>query len=157
MGKYNKLIFVCMDNSCSSPVAEAIMKAIKRDEWLTVQSRGLIVLFPEPYNPKAYSLLRNNGIILENGTSALLTEEDMGEDVLILTMDREQKNKILQDFEKAQNVYTIMEFAGGSGDIVDPYGGEAQLYSMFFESIKEWVVKVEEKLHIINNNQEDKQ
>lgn len=153
--KYDKLIFVCRDNLYQSPMAAAIMKCIRRDEWLRVESRGLIVLFPEPFHSRAYAVLRNNGIIMENGTAAQLREEDFGEKTLILTMDREGKQKILTEYEYAQNVFTIMEFAGGSGDIMDPYGGDNDLYAMFYESIKGWVTLAEKKLHEINNQSEE--
>ncbi len=148
--KYDKLIFVCRDNLLQSPVAAALMNHIKRDEWLEVTSRGLIVLFPEPYHSKAYSLLQNNGIILNNGTAIGIDASDFSDTTLILAMDRDVQNEILEEFDTAKNVFTIMEFAGGSGNILDPYGGDVDLYAMFYESIRGWVIKVEETLHRMN-------
>lgn len=150
----NKVIFVCTDNSCRSPVAAAIMKKINRLPDLSIQSKGIIVLFPEPYNPKARSVLLNNDIILENGTSVQLSIDDFSNDTLILTMDRNEKKKLIEDFHTDTNIFTIMEFAGGSGDIFDPYGGDMEVYSLFFEAIKTWVTQVEEKIYEINT-QED--
>lgn len=152
--KYQNLIFVCMDNSCRSPVAEAIMKSITRIPDMKISSKGIIVLFPEPYNPKARAILLNNDIIMENGISECLTNEDFSEDTLVLTMDRNEKNKVINEFTSATNVYTIMEFAGGSGDIFDPYGGDTDVYALFFESIKTWVTQVEDKLYEINIQEE---
>lgn len=152
--KYQNLIFVCMDNSCRSPVAEAIMKSINRLPDLTISSKGIIVLFPEPYNPKARAILLNNDIIMENGTSESLNDDDFSENTLVLTMDRNEKTKVINEFSSATNVYTIMEFAGGSGDIFDPYGGDADVYALFFESIKTWVTQVENKLYEINIQEE---
>ncbi len=147
MTQYKRLIFVCMDNSCQSPIAEAIMKKINRVPELEICSRGLIVLFPEPYNPKVRSVLLNNDIIMENGLSAQLMENDFSDTTLILTMNREEKNKVIEDYENHQNVYTIMEFAGGSGDILDPYGSEMEVYTLFFESIYGWVKQIEEIIY----------
>ena len=152
--KYRKLIFVCRDNSCRSPIATAIMREINQMPELEITSRGIIVLFPEPYNPKARAILASNNIILENGTSTGLADEDFSEDTLVLTMDRDEKQKIVEEFENCQNVYTIMEFAGGSGDIFDPYGGDADVYALFFESVKTWVTQVPNTLYEINT-QED--
>ena len=152
--KYRKLIFVCRDNSCRSPIAAAIMREINKMPELEIISRGIIVLFPEPYNPKARAILANNNIILENGTSIGLEDLDFTEDTLILTMDRDEKQKVQSEFENSQNVYTIMEFAGGSGDIFDPYGGDSDVYALFFESIKTWVTQVHNTLYEINT-QED--
>lgn len=154
MAVYKRLIFVCMDNLCRSPMAEAVMKSINRDPGLEVTSRGIIVLFPEPYNPKATSVLRSSGIILENGLSRQLLAEDFAEDTLILTMDRTEKQKILDEYENACNVHTIMEFAGGSGDIMDPYGGDRDVYALFLESINTWVAQAERRIYEINSADE---
>ena len=152
--KYRKLIFVCRDNSCRSPIAAAIMREINKMPELEIISRGIIVLFPEPYNPKARAILANNNIILENGTSIGLEDSDFTEDTLVLTMDRDEKQKVQSEFDNNQNVFTIMEFAGGSGDIFDPYGGDSDVYALFFESIKTWVTQVYNTLYEINT-QED--
>ena len=61
-------------------------------------------------------------------------------------MDRNEKQKILEEFENPCNVYTIMEYSGGSGDIFDPYGGDADVYTLFFESLRTWVTQLEQKL-----------
>ena len=152
--KYRKLIFVCRDNSCRSPIAAAIMREINKMPELEIVSKGIIVLFPEPYNPKARAILASNNIILENGTSIGLEDSDFTEDTLVLTMDRDEKQKVQSEFENNKNVYTIMEFAGGSGDIFDPYGGDSDVYALFFESIKTWVTQVHNTLYEINT-QED--
>lgn len=72
---YDKVIFVCRDNICQSPAAVTILNSIKKDEWLEVSSRGLVVLFSEPYSMKIHSLLRNHGIIMDNGVSRPLEEK----------------------------------------------------------------------------------
>jgi protein-tyrosine-phosphatase len=130
------------------------MRDINRIDELEILSRGIIVLFPEPYNPKARAILAGNNIILENGTSIGLTDEDFSEDTLILTMDRDEKQKITEEFDNAVNVHSIMEFAGGSGDIFDPYGGDTDVYVLFYESLKNWVTQVEQKLYEINTQEE---
>ena len=130
------------------------MREINKMPELEIVSRGIIVLFPEPYNPKARAILANNDIILENGTSIGLEDSDFTEDTLVLTMDRDEKQKVQSEFENSQNVYTVMEFAGGSGDIFDPYGGDSDVYALFFESIKTWVTQVHNTLYEINT-QED--
>lgn len=155
MRKINKVIFVCMDNLCRSPMAESIMKNIIRDRDITIESKGLVVLFPEPYNLRARSILLNNEIIMSNGTATQLSEADFSDDTLILTMDRDEKQKIQEEFSNSYNVFTIMEFAGGSGNIMDPYGGDWDVYNLFYESITSWVTQAEEKIHEINMGSEE--
>lgn len=155
MKKINKVLFICMDNLCRGPMAESIMNDIIRDKDIVIASRGLVVLFPEPYNLRARSVLLNNGIIMSNGTATQLTEEDFSDDTLILTMDRDEKQKILDEFPECKNVFTIMEFAGGSGNIMDPYGGDVDVYHLFYESISSWVSLVEARIHEINMESEE--
>ncbi len=133
-----------MDNLCRSPMAEAILKKIIRNNELKISSRGLVVLFPEPYNLRVRSILLNHEIVMENGVSKQLREEDFDLETLILVMDRDEKIKIQEEYECAQNVYTIMEFAGGSGDIMDPYGGDLQLYDLFYEALSHWITLLEQ-------------
>ena len=53
MNTYNKIIFVCMGNTCRSPMAATIMQNRLSKYDVIVESRGMVVLFEEPYNPKA--------------------------------------------------------------------------------------------------------
>ena len=46
------------------PMAELLMKHITVHKDIEIISRGLIVLFPEPVNPKAIAVMRQKGIIL---------------------------------------------------------------------------------------------
>ena len=154
MPVYNKVIFVCMENICQSPLADLLFKNMKRDEWVLSESRGLIVLFPEPYSAKAGMVAQNHGYFLENNTAKQLEEEDFSETTLILTMTKDEKQKIINEYTSPQNVYTIMEFVGASGDIMDPYGGDNELYEMFYASILTWVDRVENKIHEINTKED---
>ena len=53
MEKYDRVIFVSSDDTCKGPMAEGVMKGLIRGRALTTASRGMVVLFPEPINPKA--------------------------------------------------------------------------------------------------------
>ena len=48
MRRYNKILFVCEDNTATSLMAEQICKSMVTDEAVTIESRGMVVLFPEP-------------------------------------------------------------------------------------------------------------
>ena len=123
-----KLIFVCTDNTCMSPIAETIFRNANHELDLEVSSRGLVVLFPEPVNPKAETVLATHGLIMNNHTARQFKAEEVDEQTLILTMSTVQKRRLAIDFFINDNVYTLPEFAGIHGDVDDPYGKSAEAY-----------------------------
>ena len=111
-----------MGNTCRGPMAEVIFRSLDTASEIEVMSRGLVVLFPEPSNPKADTVLRNHNLTIGNHTSRALEQEDLDEDTLILTMTQEQKDKVIREFVDVPNVYTLKEYVGETGDVSDPYG-----------------------------------
>ncbi len=130
-----KLIFVCTENTYQSPIAETIFKNINRDLDLLVCSRGLVVLFPEPVNPKAETVLATHGMLIENYTTKQFRKEEVDEETLILTMTIAQKRRLATDFFINDNAYTIKEFAGEHGDVTDPYGQNTPAYEACFSEL----------------------
>ena len=96
-------------------------------------------LFPEPLDAKAHAVLDAYGYALDDIPARQLMQEDITDDVLILTMEDRQKLKIWETFENARHVYTLAEFIHYSGDILPLYGEPV-------ESYEEWVVKMDRLL-----------
>ncbi len=146
MKKYDKLVFICTNNTSRSPIAEGIMKQLLGGRKLEVTSKGLVVLFEEPINPKVVAAAERYGVYLEHVMSRQLQEEDVGDRTLLLTMTEQQKRNIYDTYENALNVYTLNEFVGGHGDIEDLCGGEMSDYLECFDTISTLVNLVAEKL-----------
>lgn len=146
MKKYDKLVFICTNNTSRGPIAEGIMKQLIGERELEVSSKGLVVLFEEPINPKVIAAAQRYGVHLENNMSRQLHEEDVGDRILLLTMSEQQKRNIYETFENAINVYTLNEFVGGEGDIKDLCGCEMSDYLECFDTISILVNLVAEKL-----------
>lgn len=154
MSRFEKIIFISMDDTCRGPMAELIMKKITGHKDMEIISRGMVVLFSEPCNPKAVAVLRNRGIILDNRTSMAFEPESVTGNTLILTMGKAEKERIIEAYDPA-NVYTLIEFAGGAGELVEPFGKEMEVYKQCAEEIEYWLLKVEERLNRIDNNEEE--
>ena len=86
MEQYNRIIFVAESGTCRAPMAAGILNEYTLKHPVTIECRGLVVLFPEPLNQKAEAVMISNGINYDGFTSTQLTEEDFTEDTLVLTM-----------------------------------------------------------------------
>lgn len=138
---YKRLIFVCTGNTSRSPMAKAIYERMDEEKQLEVVSRGLVVLFPEPANPKASAVLKSNDLNIDGHVTTQLEEKDITEDTLILTMTEKQKESVMESFKNARNVYAIKEFVGYEGDVMDPYGGTLLDYEDCFDELSKLVKK----------------
>ena len=148
--KYKKVIFVCNDNTCRGPMAEVIFKRFAAEMDIEAVSRGIVVLFPEPSNPKAEMVLRNHELLLENHTSKRIAKEDIVENTLILTMTDKEKKSVLEEFEEvsaAFDVFSVKEFTDEEGDVIDPYGGDLMDYENCYMDLARIIKKTVVKLH----------
>lgn len=147
---YKKVIFICTENICRSIVAEAILNAIKGDRPLEVISRGLVVLFPEPLNPKAVAILKSNELEPSKEYSEeFVPERDVTEGTLILTMSEKEQRQVIAEaarFGAPAEVYTLGEYAGEKADVNSPYGGTLADYGAYYEYIDILVKMAAEKL-----------
>ena len=144
MEKLERIIFVARSGTCLEPMAMGILQDISLKYDVEVLARGLVVSFPEPMNGKAEAILVSNGIIMDNFTSAQLTNEDITENTLVLTMERKQRDKILKNFTNAhiENVYALTDFVGEELEILDPYGGSLPSYGLCYESLRKSIKKL---------------
>lgn len=146
MKQFKKIIFVCGSDTCRAPMAEAVMKRELADQSIEVQSRGLIVLFPEPLNQKAEAVMISNGLVMEGHMSKPLEEEDFDNSHLIVALERKYLEKIYSDYEKAKNVFLLTELVGERGDVFDPYGGPLTDYGKCYEQVNHLVARLAQKV-----------
>lgn len=146
MNQIHRVVFVCMTNTCVSNMAESVMRSVFRDGEFEIASRGLVVLFPEPLNPKAVAVMKSNGVMPARDTACQLTAEDITDDTLILTMTSKEAVMVRENFPEARNVSPLGRFAGQPCDIEAPHGGKLAEYGACYEYIDLLVKLAAEKL-----------
>ena len=99
-----KIIVVCIVNYCRSPVAEYILKS-KLTSNFTISSAGI-----SPYlgmnnmDKRSISYLKQKGISSSIHIPRKLTEDDMGENDLILALDLKVKPYWMNKFIKTIHI-----------------------------------------------------
>ena len=133
MKKYDRLIFVSNSDTCRGPMAEAILKSKFLLSELEVESRGLVVLFPEPVDQKAEAILASHGLTMKDHTAKMLEQEDFDERTLILVMEDALKQRIFQEHENVQNTWQLSEYIKEETDVTEPVGGSLADYGACYE------------------------
>ena len=133
MKKYDRLIFVSNSDTCRGPMAEAILKSKFLLSELEVESRGLVVLFPEPVNQKAEAILASHGLTMKDHTAKMLEQEDFDERTLILVMEDALKQRIFQEHENVQNTWQLSEYIKEETDVTELVGGSLADYGACYE------------------------
>ena len=150
MNTFKRIIFVSNEDRTRGPMAAAIMINLLKDkeESFLIESRGMVVLFPEPYSPKAVEAAKLRDMNLPSTFSRQLSSEDFAIDTLVLTMEAEQKDKIYRKYPaEARNVFTLSEFAGEPQMVLpNPYGGSDEDYRQCFDVLYGIVFKATDAL-----------
>jgi protein-tyrosine-phosphatase len=149
--RYDKLIFASNSDTAVGPMAEAIMQSKFLLEELEVTSKGMVVLFPEPINPKAEAVLVSNGLSMKEHTSEPLAREDFNDRTLVLAFSQATKEKMIREFELPEEmpVYLLNEYVKQEQIVTNPYGGTLADYGQCFSElevlIKRLVVQLNEE------------
>nr|MDO8063775.1 hypothetical protein [Candidatus Freyrarchaeum guaymaensis] len=159
LGGVFRVLFVCDANTFRSPLAEFMLKRMLSDrgvDGVEVYSGGVASHARDGcmISQDVILMLREEGVTVPEAPFSrdlkrhreLLREAD-----LILTMTAEQKRNVLDMDDVKGRVYTLKEYVGEEGDIVDPRELGEEYYPRCKEEIKRCLEKLADKLASLNS------
>lgn len=145
--EYRRILFISNGDNTRAPMAAELLRNTPLLQEYVIDSRGMIVLFPEPANQKAEAIMKSQQMTLEGHEAKAFTQEDLTEDTLVLTMEPTQKWKIVSEYDQVKHVYTLTEFVGEDGSIPSAYGQPLTSYGEVFEVLRDLIKKLADKLN----------
>lgn len=136
-----KIVFVCVGNTCRSPIAEFVTKRKLKEKNIkdvSVLSRGISVGKGESINPFAERVLSENNIGTGKFRPKKINKSTAKNcDAFIAMTDDIKKILIQKGYE---NVYSAKDFVGY--EIEDPYGKGFDAYVECFRIIEAFVAEI---------------
>lgn len=145
--KYRRIVFVSEADTCLGPMAAEILRQKELLKEYVIDSRGMVVLFPEPVNPKAEAVMKSVNMSMEGHKATPFSESETEGDILVLTMNKEQKKRLSEKYPSLNNLYTFTEFVGEEDEIEDPYGKPLAAYGKIYEQISKLIDKLTDLLN----------
>lgn len=145
--KYRRIVFVSDTDTCRGPMAAELLRQRDLYQEYVIDSRGMVVLFPEPVNQKAEAVMKSARMTIAEHTATAFSETEIDKEILLLTMNTSQKNKIASEYGTGISVYTLTEYVGMEGEILNPYGKALNSYGECMEKLSELIDKLTEKLN----------
>lgn len=139
------IIFVCTGNTCRSPMAEGLFKKILQEqkrENILVKSAGLSVPVSAPASQNAITVMKEQGIDLQQHRAQQLTAAMLADADRIYVMTGQQQ-QILQALYP-QFAKKIQQLS--NAPISDPFGQDVQAYRTCAEQIRQALIKIAEDL-----------
>ena len=157
MNKIKNILVTCSGNTARSPVGEYLAKyyAKKYDLNLKVESAGEFNAFNH-MQPESRAFLNSKGIDHSDFHPQTLNSSLLNRQDLIITMAEHHKDHIFHEFGDIDNIrdkiFTLKEFTGGSGDIIDPYYTDNATYKKVMKQIDDLIEKMIKKIIEINQD-----
>ncbi|MCW2277488.1 low molecular weight protein arginine phosphatase [Heliophilum fasciatum] len=127
-----QLLLVCFGNTCRSAMAQALAEQMLAEEpagTMTIRSAGIFAAGGAPASLMAQKVMAKRGISLAGHRATPVQLDLVAESDLVLTMEGRHRQLLCERMpEHAHKIHELLAFAGSSGDVSDPYGGDEEVY-----------------------------
>jgi protein-tyrosine-phosphatase len=144
------LLIICTGNTCRSPMAEGILKAILKDRGIkniTVSSAGIGAMNGMPATPYAIEAAKNWGVDISSHRAREITRDMIEKADLILGMAPEHVDAVVRKNPKAAaKTFLIKAFPApyspSQEKVQDPIGGTLNEYNQTYLELDEVLRKI---------------
>lgn len=147
-----RILIVCTGNTCRSPMAEALLSAKVQaaglGDKIKVLSAGLAAFGESAASLHAREVMARRGLNLGGHRSRQLSPEFLKTADVVLTMTAAHKRAVASMAPAAAKVYTLAEYAGEDGDVIDPFGGDAAIYESCAVELERLLAKIWDKIAV---------
>ena len=139
------LLFVCTGNTCRSPMAEGIARAVGREQHVEVVTLSTGLFCVPGAKVSEESVVAVQELVAEDisaHSSRPLKIDFVKAADYVLAMTEDHKKILLRQFPfDSKKIMTLAEFGGEVGDVEDPFGQSQEIYTKTAEQIVQYVRK----------------
>ena len=140
----DKIVFICTGNTCRSPMAEGLFKALNGEQktGLEAISAGIFTNNGMPASENAVIVAKELGADISNHKSQMLNGDIVNDAKYLVCMTGAHYDQILLKFPNVSDkLFTLLPT-----DIDDPFGGNIDEYRSCASQIKSAVESIIERL-----------
>ncbi|MHA1437198.1 MAG: arsenate reductase/protein-tyrosine-phosphatase family protein [Promethearchaeota archaeon] len=155
--KIKRILIICTGNTARSPVGEFLGNyyAEKNKINLIFDSAGFINAFSY-IQPESQEYLDSKGINYSDFKPKIINRSLLEKQDLIITMETYHAEQIKNNFSSIKGIkdktFTLKEFNGSKGDIIDPYYTNKSTYIKVMKELDTHVKKMVKKIIELNRN-----